>query len=45
MDLTDADAQAAVHALEEDADVVVINYRPGVPEQLKIDYETLSIRN
>jgi crotonobetainyl-CoA:carnitine CoA-transferase CaiB-like acyl-CoA transferase len=45
MDLSDPDAQAAVHALAKDADVVVINYRPGVPEALNIDYETLSAIN
>ncbi len=45
MDLSDPDGQAAVHALVKDADVVVINYRPGVPEALKIDYETLRAIN
>lgn len=45
MDLSAPEAQRAVHKLVETADVVVINYRPGVAEQLKIDYETLRAIN
>ncbi|MBE7519141.1 MAG: CoA transferase [Thermoflexaceae bacterium] len=42
MDMSRPEAQAAIHRLVKDTDVVVINYRPGVAEQLKIDYDTLS---
>lgn len=42
MDLSKPAAQAIVHELIKQTDVVVINYRPGVAEQLRIDYETLS---
>ncbi|GMV85531.1 MAG: CoA transferase [Dehalococcoidia bacterium] len=45
MDMTRPEAQAVIHALVKDADVVIINYRPGVAEQLKIDYATLSAIN
>lgn len=45
MDLTAPESQAAVHRLVKDADVVVLNYRPGVAEQLGIDYATLSAIN
>lgn len=45
MDMTRPEAQAAIHRLVKDADVVLINYRPGVAEQLKIDYPTLSAIN
>jgi CoA:oxalate CoA-transferase len=45
LDMSRPEAQAAVHRLVKDADVVLINYRPGVAEQLKIDYETLSALN
>ena len=41
VDLTDERIQAAIHALVPTVDIVVINYRPDVPERLKIDYETL----
>jgi len=36
------EAQAIVHKLIPDIDVVVINYRPDVPAKLGIDYDTLS---
>lgn len=45
MDMTRPEAQAVIHRLARTADVVVINYRPGVAEQLKIDYETLCAIN
>jgi crotonobetainyl-CoA:carnitine CoA-transferase CaiB-like acyl-CoA transferase len=39
--LQDERAQRVVHDLIPSVDVVVINYRPDVPERLAIDYETL----
>ena len=42
MDMSQPAAQEIIHELVKDADVVVINYRPGVAEQLRIDYPTLS---
>jgi crotonobetainyl-CoA:carnitine CoA-transferase CaiB-like acyl-CoA transferase len=45
MDMTKPEAQQVIHALVKDADVVIINYRPGVAEQLGIDYPTLSKLN
>ena len=43
--LRDPEAQAIVHKLVPDVDVVVINYRPDVAARLKLDYDTLrSIR-
>src|SRR5687767_7534418 len=45
MDMTKPEAQAIIHSLVKDADVVLINYRPGVAESLKIDYPTLSAIN
>src|ERR1700738_2902254 len=33
------------HRLAERADVVVHNYRPGVPERLGIDFKTLRVLN
>ncbi|MEJ5222132.1 MAG: CoA transferase, partial [Tepidiforma sp.] len=45
IDLSRPEAREVVHRLAKDADVVVINYRPGVAEELGIDYETLSAIN
>ena len=45
LDMTRPEAQEAIHRLVKDADVVLINYRPGVAEQLRIDYATLSAIN
>ncbi|MCC7087550.1 MAG: CoA transferase [Chloroflexi bacterium] len=45
MDMTRPEAQQVIHTLVKDADVVIINYRPGVAEQLRIDYATLSAIN
>ncbi len=45
MDMTRPESQEIIHRLVADADVVLINYRPGVAEQLKIDYATLSAIN
>ena len=39
--LQEPEAQAIVHKLIPEIDVVVINYRPDVPAKLGIDYETL----
>ena len=41
LSLQEPDAQAIVHKLIPDMDVVVINYRPDVAARLGIDYETL----
>ncbi|MEX2229418.1 MAG: CoA transferase [Dehalococcoidia bacterium] len=40
--LQDPEAQAIVHRLIPQIDVVVVNYRPDVPARLHIDYDTLS---
>jgi crotonobetainyl-CoA:carnitine CoA-transferase CaiB-like acyl-CoA transferase len=45
MDMTRPEAQEAIHRLVKDIDVVIINYRPGVAEQLRIDYDTLRAIN
>ena len=39
IDLKSEQGQAIVHRMIEDADVIIHNYRPGVPERLGIDYE------
>jgi len=39
--LRDPEAQAIVHRLVPDVDVVVINYRPDVAARLGLDYDTL----
>lgn len=41
IDLKDRRGQDALHALVAVADVVVHNFRPGVPERLGADFETL----
>jgi len=41
---TEAD-RAALLALADEADVLVHNFRPGVPERLGIDFDRLSARN
>jgi crotonobetainyl-CoA:carnitine CoA-transferase CaiB-like acyl-CoA transferase len=41
LDLSKADSQEIVQRLVRDADVVVVNYRPGVAERLALTYETL----
>lgn len=41
IDLQHPDGQALVHRLISGFDVFVINARPGVPDRLKVDYETL----
>jgi len=45
LDLKSDDDRAAVHALVEDVDIVVENFRPGVAARLGIDYPTLSALN
>lgn len=42
LDLKSTLAQEAVHRLVAQADIFIHNYRPGVPERLGLDYETLS---
>ncbi len=41
IDMRRKEARQAIHNLVKDVDVVVINYRPGVAENLGIDYDTL----
>ncbi len=45
IDLRSAAGQELVHRLVPQFDVVLINYRSGVPERLRIDYPTLSAFN
>lgn len=45
IDLRRAESEAVLTALVRDADVVIANYRPGVAQQLGIDYETLRAVN
>lgn len=41
VDLGTPEGRATVHRMIPGFDVVLINYRPGVPERLGLDYETL----
>lgn len=41
LDIRTSQGQAVVHRLIPQFDVVVVNFRPGVAERLKVDYETL----
>ena len=45
LDMTRPEAREIIHKLVPDADVVLINYRPGVAERLGIDWESLSQLN
>ncbi|MFA6118222.1 MAG: CoA transferase [Sphingomonas sp.] len=45
LDLKNAADRAALLALADEADVLVHNFRPGVPERLGIDFDQLSARN
>ena len=45
LNLKDEDGRALLHALVEEADVVVEAFRPGVAKRLAADYETLSAIN
>ncbi len=42
VDLQTPEGQALIHRIIPQFDAVLINYRPGVPERLHIDYDTLS---
>lgn len=41
LNLKNEKAREMFYELVKDADVVIENFRPGVPERLKVDYETL----
>jgi crotonobetainyl-CoA:carnitine CoA-transferase CaiB-like acyl-CoA transferase len=45
LDIKTDEGRAIVHRLAEQADVLVHNYRPGVPERLGIDAATLQAHN
>jgi len=45
LDLQHPDGQAVAHRLIGEMDVLLINARPGVPERLGVDYETLRQHN
>ena len=45
LNLQTEDGRAVMHRMARDADVVLMNYRPGVPERLGVDYETLRALN
>lgn len=45
LDLKSEDGQAIVHSLVAEADVLMHNFRPGVPEKLRVDYTTLRAVN
>ncbi|MCA9829805.1 MAG: CoA transferase [Dehalococcoidia bacterium] len=45
IDMAHPSAREVIARLARDADVVMINYRPGVAEKLGIDYETLRAVN
>jgi len=45
LNLQTEDGRAVMHRMARDADVVLMNYRPGVPKRLGVDYETLSAIN
>ncbi|MDB5673897.1 MAG: CoA transferase [Sphingomonas bacterium] len=45
LDLKTAEDRAVLLALADEADVLVHNFRPGVPERLGIDFDGLSARN
>ncbi len=45
VDLKSDDGKRAVMALLKEADIVLHNYRPGVPERLGIDYESVKTVN
>ncbi len=42
VDLQTPEGQALIHRIIPQFDAMLINYRPGVPERLHIDYDTLS---
>jgi len=45
IDLVKEEGKEAIYRLVKKADVFVHNFRQGVPEKLKLDYETLSKHN
>jgi formyl-CoA transferase len=45
LDLRDAEGIAALHALLADADILIHNLRPGVPDELGIGPETMTARH
>jgi crotonobetainyl-CoA:carnitine CoA-transferase CaiB-like acyl-CoA transferase len=45
LDLKTPEGREIVHGLAQGADVLVHNYRPGVPERLGIDYESVRALN
>ncbi|MCH8994031.1 MAG: CoA transferase [Chloroflexi bacterium] len=45
LDLERAEGREITQTLAAGADVVVVNYRPGVAERLGLDYQALSARN
>ena len=45
IDLTEPGGRDALHRLIATADVLVENFRPGIPEKLGIDYETVKAIN
>ncbi len=45
VDLQTPEGQALIHRIIPQFDAVLINYRPGVPERLNIDYDTLKAIN
>jgi formyl-CoA transferase len=45
LDLERAEAKQIAHELIGRADVVAVNYGPGVPERLGLDYATVSVAN
>ena len=45
VDLTEPSGREALHRLIATADVLVENFRPGIPEKLGIDYETVKAIN
>src|SRR5690606_36204091 len=45
VDLSNPEGRALIHQLVPGFDVVLINYRAGVPKKMGIDYETLRALN
>jgi crotonobetainyl-CoA:carnitine CoA-transferase CaiB-like acyl-CoA transferase len=45
INLQSEEGRKVIYRLVQKADVFVHNYRPGIPERLKVDYETLSKYN
>ena len=45
LNLREQRGREIIHRLVPEVDVVLVNFRPGVPERLGIDYETLSAIN